>query len=38
MTAQRVISADSHMTEPGDLWVKRLDLEVSRQRAARHQE
>jgi predicted TIM-barrel fold metal-dependent hydrolase len=21
----RVISADSHMTEPGDLWVKRLD-------------
>lgn len=25
MTAQRVISADSHMTEPGDLWVERLD-------------
>ena len=21
----RVISADSHMTEPGDLWLKRLD-------------
>jgi predicted TIM-barrel fold metal-dependent hydrolase len=26
MTTQRVISADSHMTEPGDLWEKRLDL------------
>ncbi|HJU28747.1 MAG TPA: amidohydrolase family protein [Candidatus Binataceae bacterium] len=25
MPAQRVISADSHMTEPGDLWVQRLD-------------
>ena len=25
MTVQRVISADSHMTEPGDLWVERLD-------------
>ncbi len=25
MAIQRVISADSHMTEPGDLWVKRLD-------------
>ena len=25
MAAQRVISADSHMTEPGDLWVERLD-------------
>ena len=26
MASQRVISADSHMTEPGDLWEKRLDL------------
>jgi uncharacterized protein len=25
MAALRVISADSHMTEPGDLWVERLD-------------
>src|SRR6266849_1494975 len=25
MSVQRVISADSHMTEPGDLWVERLD-------------
>src|SRR5262245_46272837 len=25
MAVQRVISADSHMTEPGDLWVERLD-------------
>src|SRR5262249_62311690 len=25
MTDMRVISADSHMTEPGDLWVTRLD-------------
>ncbi|MGE0824770.1 MAG: amidohydrolase family protein [Candidatus Binatia bacterium] len=25
MTVQHVISADSHMTEPGDLWVQRLD-------------
>lgn len=25
MTIQRVISADSHLTEPGDLWVERLD-------------
>jgi hypothetical protein len=25
MASQRVISADSHMTEPGDLWVGRLD-------------
>jgi len=25
MTSQRVISADSHMTEPGDLWLQRLD-------------
>jgi predicted TIM-barrel fold metal-dependent hydrolase len=25
MTVQQVISADSHMTEPGDLWVERLD-------------
>ncbi len=25
MTTQQVISADSHMTEPGDLWVERLD-------------
>ena len=25
MTAQRVISADSHLTEPGDLWLERLD-------------
>ncbi|TMA60414.1 MAG: hypothetical protein E6J80_02190 [Deltaproteobacteria bacterium] len=25
MTVQQVISADSHMTGPGDLWVERLD-------------
>src|SRR5215468_7926376 len=25
MTTQRVISADSHLTEPGDLWLQRLD-------------
>jgi len=25
MVPRRVISADSHMTEPGDLWVERLD-------------
>jgi len=25
MTVQQVISADSHLTEPGDLWVERLD-------------
>jgi len=25
MANTRVISADSHMTEPGDLWVERLD-------------
>src|SRR5712692_9468179 len=25
MSVQRVISADSHMTEPGGLWVERLD-------------
>ena len=25
MAKTRVISADSHMTEPGDLWVDRLD-------------
>jgi uncharacterized protein len=25
MKSMRVISADSHMTEPGDLWVQRLD-------------
>ena len=25
MTAQSVISADSHMMEPADLWVERLD-------------
>src|SRR5207249_10041648 len=25
MVEMRVISADSHMTEPGDLWVERLD-------------
>ncbi|MBM4256586.1 MAG: amidohydrolase [Deltaproteobacteria bacterium] len=25
MTMQKVISADSHMTEPGDLWRERLD-------------
>ena len=25
MAEMRVISADSHMTEPGDLWVERLD-------------
>jgi uncharacterized protein len=25
MTTHKVISADSHMTEPGDLWVERLD-------------
>jgi predicted TIM-barrel fold metal-dependent hydrolase len=25
MTALKVISADSHMMEPGDLWVERLD-------------
>jgi uncharacterized protein len=25
MANLRVISADSHMTEPGDLWVERLD-------------
>ena len=25
MTSQRVISADSHLTEPGDLWLERLD-------------
>lgn len=25
MAVQRVVSADSHMTEPGDLWVERLD-------------
>jgi len=25
MPMQQVISADSHLTEPGDLWVERLD-------------
>jgi predicted TIM-barrel fold metal-dependent hydrolase len=25
MAAQRVVSADSHMTEPADLWTERLD-------------
>ena len=25
----RAISADSHMTEPGDLWVKRLDRSIA---------
>jgi hypothetical protein len=25
MTAQRVVSADSHVTEPADLWQTRLD-------------
>jgi uncharacterized protein len=25
MAALRVVSADSHMTEPGDLWLERLD-------------
>ena len=25
MAVQQVISADSHLTEPGDLWVERLD-------------
>ena len=25
MSALKLISADSHMTEPGDLWVERLD-------------
>ena len=25
MVPRRVISADSHMTEPADLWVERLD-------------
>lgn len=25
MTDLKVMSADSHMTEPGDLWVQRLD-------------
>src|ERR1700679_842930 len=25
MTNLKVMSADSHMTEPGDLWVQRLD-------------
>lgn len=25
MTNTKVVSADSHMTEPGDLWVERLD-------------
>jgi predicted TIM-barrel fold metal-dependent hydrolase len=25
MQALKVVSADSHMTEPGDLWVERLD-------------
>ena len=29
MTVQQVISADSHMTEPGDLWVERLDTQIS---------
>jgi predicted TIM-barrel fold metal-dependent hydrolase len=34
MTASKVISADSHMTEPGDLWVERLDRKF-RDRAPR---
>ncbi|HEY2105287.1 MAG TPA: hypothetical protein VGH29_05855, partial [Candidatus Binataceae bacterium] len=25
MSTLKVISADSHMMEPGDLWVERLD-------------
>jgi hypothetical protein len=25
MAMQQVISADSHLTEPGDLWLERLD-------------
>jgi predicted TIM-barrel fold metal-dependent hydrolase len=25
MSTQQIISADSHLTEPGDLWVERLD-------------
>lgn len=25
MAVQQVVSADSHMTEPGDLWVERID-------------
>ena len=25
MVAHKIVSADSHMTEPADLWVQRLD-------------
>jgi len=25
MVSHKIVSADSHMTEPADLWVQRLD-------------
>ncbi len=29
MAAMRVISADSHVIEPGDLWTQRLDHNIA---------
>ena len=29
MSDDVIISADSHMTEPPDLWVERIDKEFS---------
>ena len=34
MTEPRLISADSHVNEPGDLWVERIDKQF-RDRAPR---
>ena len=34
----RVISADSHMMEPADLWETRLDQQISRPIAESDQE
>ena len=34
MTEPRLISADSHVNEPGDLWVERIDRQY-RERAPR---
>jgi predicted TIM-barrel fold metal-dependent hydrolase len=34
MTESKLISADSHVNEPGDLWVERIDKQF-RERAPR---
>ena len=38
MEAERILSADSHVIEPADVWTARIDKRFARSRTVSHQE